>query len=161
LNWDTRKNDLATLPLQGESRMNKHKTNPLVTAIGSAFVAATALSAVALSSSTFAAENPFQADQLRSGYNLAAGHAEGKCGEGKCGESKAKAHSEGKCGEGKCGEGKAKSEGKCGEGKCGEGKAKAHSEGKCGEGKIGEGSCGEDKAKAEGKCGEDKCGGAA
>jgi len=145
LNWDTRKNDLATLPLQGESRMNKHKTNPLVTAIGSAFVAATALSAVALSSSTFAAENPFQADQLRSGYNLAAGHAEGKCGEGKCGESKAKAHSEGKCGEGKCGEGK----------------AKAHSEGKCGEGKIGEGSCGEDKAKAEGKCGEDKCGGAA
>ena len=86
--------------------MNKHKTNPLVTAIGSAFVAATALSAVALSSSTFAAENPFQADQLRSGYNLAAGHAEGKCGEGKCGESKAKAHSEGKCGEGKCGEGK-------------------------------------------------------
>ena len=125
--------------------MNKHKTNPLVTAIGSAFVAATALSAVALSSSTFAAENPFQADQLRSGYNLAAGHAEGKCGEGKCGESKAKAHSEGKCGEGKCGEGK----------------AKAHSEGKCGEGKIGEGSCGEDKAKAEGKCGEDKCGGAA
>jgi len=120
--------------------MNKHKTNPLVTAIGSAFVAATA---VALSSSTFAAENPFQADQLRSGYNLAAGHAEGKCGEGKCGE------------------GKAKSEGKCGEGKCGEGKAKAHSEGKCGEGKIGEGSCGEDKAKAEGKCGEGKCDGAA
>ena len=125
--------------------MNKHKTNPLVTAIGSAFVAATALSAVALSSSTFAAENPFQADQLRSGYNLAAGHAEGKCAEGKCGESKAKAHSEGKCGEGKCGEGK----------------AKAHSVGKCGEGKIGEGSCGEDKAKAEGKCGEGKCGGAA
>jgi len=154
LNWDTRKNDLATLPLQGESRMNKPKTNPLVTAIGSAFVAATALSAVALSSSTFAAENPFQADQLRSGYNLAAGHAEGKCGEGKCGEGKAKAHSEGKCGEGKCGEGKAKSEGKCGEGKCGEGKAAA--EGKCGEGK-----CGEDKAKAEGKCGEGKCGGAA
>ena len=104
--------------------MNKHKTNPLVTAIGSAFVAATALSAVALSSSTFAAENPFQADQLRSGYNLAAGHAEGKCGEGKCGEGKAKAHSEGKCGEGKigegsCGEDKAKAEGKCGEGKCG------------------------------------------
>jgi len=128
--------------------MNKQKTNPLVTAIGSAFVAATALSAVALSSSTFAAENPFQADQLRSGYNLAAG-AEGKCGEGKCGEDKVKAHSEGKCGEGKCGEDKAKSEGKCGE-------DKAESEGKCGEGK-----CGEDKAKTEGKCGEGKCGGAA
>ena len=88
--------------------MNKHKTNPLVTAIGSAFVAATALSAVALSSTAFAADNPFQADQLRSGYNLAAGDAEGKCGEGK-----AKAETEGKCGEGKCGGDKADSEGSC------------------------------------------------
>jgi len=116
-------NDLATLPQQGECRMNKHNTNPLVTAVGSAFVAATALSTVALAAPTFAAENPFQADQLRSGYNLAAGGAEGK-GEGKCGEDKAKA--EGKCGEGKCGGGeKAAQEGTCG----GE---KADSEGKCG-----------------------------
>lgn len=91
--------------------MNKPKTNPLVTAIGSAFVAASALSAVALSSSALAVENPFQADQLRSGYNLAAG-AEGKCGEGKCGEDKAAS-------EGKCGEDKVSAEGKCGEGKCG------------------------------------------
>ena len=95
--------------------MNKHNTKPLVTAIGSAFVAATALSAIALASAASATENPFQADQLRSGYMLADGHAEGKCGEGKCGEGKAK--KEGKCGEGKCGEGKAKAEGKCGEGK--------------------------------------------
>jgi uncharacterized low-complexity protein len=134
---------MATLPSQGESRMIKHKTNPLVTAIGSAFVAATALSAIALSSTSFASENPFQADQLRSGYNLAEGHAEGKCGEGKCGEGKAKAHSEGKCGEGKCGEGKekAETEGKCGEGKCGGEKADS------------EGSCGGEKADSEGSCG--------
>jgi uncharacterized low-complexity protein len=130
--------------------MNKHNTNPLATAIGSAFVAATALSTMALASAASAAENPFQADELRSGYNLAAADAEGKCGEGK-------GKSEGKCGEGKCGEGKAKAhEGKCGEGKCGEGKAKAH-EGKCGEDKAkAEGKCGEDKAKTEGKCGGDK-----
>ena len=142
-------NDLATLPQQGECRMNKHNTNPLVTAVGSAFVAATALSTVALAAPTFAAENPFQADQLRSGYNLAAGGAEGKCGEGKCGGEKAK--TEGKCGEDKAGEDKA------GEGKCGEDKAKA--EGKCGEGKCGgekatqEGTCGGEKADSEGKCG--------
>jgi len=100
-------NDLATLPQQGECRMNKHNTNPLVTAVGSAFVAATALSTVALAAPTFAAENPFQADQLRSGYNLAAGGAEGKCGEGKCGGEKAAQ-------EGTCGGEKADSEGKCG-----------------------------------------------
>jgi len=99
-------NDMATPPSQGVSLMNKPKTNPLVTAIGSAFVAASALSAVALSSSALAVENPFQADQLRSGYNLAAG-AEGKCGEGKCGEDKAAS-------EGKCGEDKVSAEGKCG-----------------------------------------------
>jgi len=116
--------------------MNQHNTKPLANAIGSAFVAATAFSTMALTSAASAAENPFQADELRSGYNLAAGDTEGKCGEGKCGEAKAKAH-EGKCGEGKCGEGKAESEGKCGEGKaksegkCGESKTKAH-EGKCG-----------------------------
>jgi uncharacterized low-complexity protein len=125
--------------------MNKHNTKPLVTAIGSAFVAATALSAIALASAASATENPFQADQLRSGYMLADGHAEGKCGEGKCGEGKAK--KEGKCGEGKCGEGKAKAEGKCGEGK-------ADAEGACGEGKAeAEGKCGGEKADREGKCG--------
>jgi len=119
------------LPTHGESPMNKQNIKPLATAVGAAFLAT-----AAISSPAFAAENPFQADELRSGYNLAGHHAEGKCGEGKCGE-------------GKCGEGKAESEGKCGEGKCGEGKAEA------------EGKCGESKADTEGKCGEGKCGGAA
>lgn len=122
--------------------MNKQNIKPLAaaTAVGTAFLVTAAIAAPA-----FAAENPFQADELRSGYNLAASHTEGKCGEGKCGE-------------GKCGEDKAESEGKCGEGKCGE--SKAESEGKCGEGKCGEGKCGESKAESEGKCGEGKCGGA-
>jgi uncharacterized low-complexity protein len=120
------------LPTHGESPMNKQNKKPLAkataTAVGAAFLAT-----AAISSPAFAAENPFQADELRSCYNLADGHAEGKCGEGKCGEGKAE--SEGKCGEGKCGEGKAEAEGKCGEGKCGE--SKSDSEGKCGEGKCG------------------------
>jgi uncharacterized low-complexity protein len=70
--------------------------------------------------------NPFVADELQSGYNLAnfdKHEGEGKCGEGKCGEGKAGA-------EGMHGEGKAQAEGKPAEGKCGEGK--------CGEGKCGE-----------------------
>ena len=87
----------------------------------------------ALLGSTFAAQagsNPFAAQELNSGYNLAAhekGH-EGSCGEGKCGgEMKEQGKSaEGKCGEGKCG-GEARAdkaaEGKCGEGRCGADKA--------------------------------------
>ena len=81
----------------------------------------------ALLSSAFVAQagsNPFAAQELSSGYSLAAhekGH-EGSCGEGKCG-AEMKGEAEGKCGEGKCGAeagsaGKA-AEGKCGEGKCG------------------------------------------
>jgi uncharacterized low-complexity protein len=72
----------------------------------------------ALLSTAFAAQagsNPFAAQELSSGYSLAAhekGH-EGSCGEGKCGEGKCggdKARKEGSCGE----EGKAGHEGKCG-----------------------------------------------
>ncbi|MEQ9462396.1 MAG: hypothetical protein RJQ10_01935 [Haliea sp.] len=107
---------------------------PLAIALGAAFLAS---SVVPMAS---AEANPFAAEQLNTGYNLASynshgeGDHEGKCGEGKCGEK----DGEGKCGEGKCGE-------KDGEGKCGEGK--------CGEGKCGE-------KDGEGKCGEGKCGGA-
>jgi uncharacterized low-complexity protein len=78
-----------------------------------------------LSSAAFsvqAASNPFAAQELSSGYSLAAAEksAEGSCGEGKCGGDMKKAEGEGKCGEGKCGgEAKAEGEGKCGEGKCG------------------------------------------
>ncbi|MDO9617733.1 MAG: hypothetical protein Q7J43_08620 [Pseudomonas sp.] len=78
------------------------------------------LGAVLLSSAAFsvqAASNPFAAQELSSGYSLAAGEksAEGSCGEGKCGGEMKKAEGEGKCG----GEAKAEGEGKCGEGKCG------------------------------------------
>ncbi|MGL6158916.1 HvfA family oxazolone/thioamide-modified RiPP metallophore [Microbulbifer sp.] len=101
---------------------NKKNLSPLAAAVGAAFLASASVSVSADSA------NPFAAEELSSGYNLAMADdkgQEGKCGEGKCGEGKKK---EGKCGEGKCGEGK-KKEGKCGEGKCGEGKKK---EGKCG-----------------------------
>ena len=109
--------------------MSGKTLKPLATALGTAFLAS---SVVPMASA--ATSNPFAAEDLRGGYDLAnyASH-EGKCGEGKCGEGKA--GEEGECGEGKCGEGKAEGEGKCGEGKCGEGKA--GEEGKCGEGKCG------------------------
>ncbi|OGO74754.1 MAG: hypothetical protein A2203_14780 [Chromatiales bacterium RIFOXYA1_FULL_46_5] len=74
--------------------------------------------------------NPFSAEQLNAGYQLAS--AEASCGadkakdkEAKCGEDKAK-DKEAKCGEGKCGGDKKDAkdkektkEAKCGEGKCG------------------------------------------
>ena len=96
--------------------MSTSNKKPLAAALGAAFLA-TAVAPLAS-----ADVNPFAANQLNSGYELANyGNAEGKCGEGKCGEKGGK---EGKCGEGKCGEkgkseGKGKKEGKCGEGKCG------------------------------------------
>ncbi|MDP5209227.1 hypothetical protein [Microbulbifer sp. 2205BS26-8] len=103
--------------------MNKKHLSPVAAAVGAAFIASAAMSVSAASSTA----NPFAAQDLTSGYNLALADEhgdkkkEGKCGEGKkkegkCGEGKKK---EGKCGEGKCGEGKKKKEGKCGEGKCG------------------------------------------
>ena len=109
---------------------------PLVAALGAAFLA-TSIAPLASASA-----NPFSAQQLSGGYDLAnfnhhekAGE-EGKCGEGKCGDAK-KGEGEGKCGEGKCGDTKkAEGEGKCGEGKCG-GAEKSEGEGKCGEGKCG------------------------
>ena len=102
--------------------MAKKLVTPLAAAVGAAFVASASLAPLAT-----AAENPFAAQELTSGYNLASKDAEGKCGEGKCGEGKCggdKAEgegkdAEGKCGEGKCGGDKAEGEGKCGEGKCG------------------------------------------
>ena len=97
-------------------------TKPVAAAVGVAFV-----SSMAVSTSAVAADNPFEATDLDSGYMLAGGEKaeEGKCGEGRCGGEKAE---EGKCGEGKCGNmapaaapaAPAKAmEGKCGEGKCG------------------------------------------
>ncbi len=85
----------------------KFTLKPVVAALGTTFVVSLATSPI-----TQAAENPFQMNELSSGYMVV---AEGNCGEkdeseGKCGE---KDESEGKCGE------KDESEGKCGEGKCG------------------------------------------
>ncbi|NIN35173.1 MAG: hypothetical protein GWO08_13045 [Gammaproteobacteria bacterium] len=80
----------------------KFTLKPVVAALGTTFVVSLATSPI-----TQAAENPFQINELSSGYMVV---AEGHCGE--------KDGSEGKCGEGKCGE-KDESEGKCGEGKCG------------------------------------------
>ena len=95
---------------------DKQKANALAIALGTGF-------AVSLATSPLvnAADNPFAATEFSSGYMVADGHAEGKCGEAKCGE---------KAEEGKCGE-------KGGEGKCGE----KGGEGKCGE-KTSEGKCG-------------------
>ncbi len=83
------------------------KLNPFAATLGAAVVAS-AMSVPAVQ----AAENPFGATDLASGYQLAGNHgkdAEGKCGEGKCGE--------GSCGEksteGSCG-GDKSSEGSCG-----------------------------------------------
>jgi len=105
-------------------------TKPVAAAVGVAFV-----SSLAFSTTASAADNPFAAADLDSGYLLAGDTAgeEGKCGEGKCGEHKAE--------EGKCGEKKAE------EGSCGEKKAE---EGSCGEKKAEEGSCGEKKAEEGG-----------
>jgi len=102
---------------------------PLAAALGAAFLA------TAIPSLVSAASNPFSAQQLNGGYDLANfdKHAEGKCGEGKCGDSKAG-------GEGSCGDKKADAEGKCG------GEKKADGEGKCGEGK-----CGDKKAAGDGE----------
>ena len=83
---------------------------PLAAALGAAFLA-TSIAPLAS-----AEVNPFSAQQLSGGYDLASygKDGEGKCGEGKCGEGK-KADGEGSCG----GDEAKKGEGKCGEGKCG------------------------------------------
>jgi len=101
----------------------KNSQKTLALAVGSAF-------ALSLASAPInAAENPFEATTLSSGYQVAdhGKEGEGKCGTGKCGAEKGKAK-EGSCGgeksaEGKCGGEKAKDkEGKCGTGKCGNSK---------------------------------------
>jgi len=81
---------------------------PLAAALGAAFLA------TSISPLVSAEVNPFFAQQLSGGYDLANydKQVDGKCGEGKCGDSKAD-------GEGSCGDKKAGTEGKCGEGKCG------------------------------------------
>jgi len=92
-----------------------------MTAAGVALLTGLAMMPVA----NAASHNPFAAQDLTSGYQVAGNDKgeEGKCGEAKCGADKrAKADGEGKCGEAKCGadkKAKADGEGKCGEAKCG------------------------------------------
>jgi len=100
----------------------KNTRTPIALAIGGAF----ALSIAA--SSVNAAENPFAAKSLASGYQVADNHKtkDGKCATGKCGANKKKGE---KAGEGKCSAEMKEKEGKCATGKCGaEMKTK---EGKC------------------------------
>ena len=77
----------------------KNKISPIIAVLGAGFTISLTLSPI-----VNAADNPFEAKTLRSGYMVADGH-EGKCGEGKCGGKKAseemkdkKKDSEGKCG---------------------------------------------------------------
>ncbi|MCU0835679.1 MAG: low-complexity protein [Chromatiaceae bacterium] len=112
----------------------KNVIKPVAAVVGAALVGS--LSAVSLAQ---AAENPFGATALSSGYMLLAESAPATAAA----PAEAKTTKEGKCG----GE-KATKEGKCGEGKCGGEKAAT------------EGKCGGEKATKEGKCGEGKCGGA-
>lgn len=76
--------------------MNKQQL--LSVAIGSAFAAVTLMPVAH-------AANPFAADALQNGYQVAQADVkatDGKCGEGKCGADMKK-KKDGKCGEGKCG----------------------------------------------------------
>ncbi|WJW76048.1 hypothetical protein QVG61_02850 [Thiohalobacter sp. IOR34] len=108
-----------------------------------------------------ASENPFQVEELTSGYLASNDSMEGRCGQGKCGASMMKKKSEhaeekaeSRMKEGKCGAGmKMKSESKMKEGKCGAG-MKMKSESKMKEGKCGAGM----KMKSESKMKEGKCG---
>jgi len=96
------------------SKSSNINGNAIRTALGIAFVSGSMAAPI-----TTMAENPFVANDLGSGYQLASNATEGKCGEGKCGGDGEKS-AEGKCGEGKCGgDGEKSAEGKCGEGKCG------------------------------------------
>ena len=81
--------------------MNSKSSNNTRNAIRAAFGIAFVSSSMAAPLSA-APENPFVANELGSGYQLASNAAEGKCGEGKCGGDAEKS-AEGKCGEGKCG----------------------------------------------------------
>ena len=93
------------------------------------------VAAVTLGSLAHAADNPFAATQLQTGYQLtqADKKMDGKCGEAKCGaEKKAMADK--------------KKDGKCGEAKCGADKRmEKRADGSCGAGKKSDASCGAKK----------------
>lgn len=82
--------------------MAQQKTKSLAAAAGAAFLVSAALAPMAS-----AADNPFQATELKSGYELAEHHGEGHNGDAgkdkRDKDRKAKKDKEGKCGEGRCG----------------------------------------------------------
>lgn len=131
---------------------------PLSATIGAAFLA------TAVAPIVSAEANPFVANSLDVGYDLAnygRKNSDGSCGEGTCG-GKSKP-TDGSCGEGTCGGStKSSAEGKCGEGKCAPGKA---AEGGCGSemddkaGRTNTSRKGRKKL-GEGTCGEGMCGAA-
>ena len=91
-----------------ENSMSKKTITPVAAVVGAALVGGLSVADMAN-----AAENPFGATQLESGYMMLAGtDTEGKCGEGKCGEGM-------DMGDDKEGDDGKGAEGKCGEGKCG------------------------------------------
>lgn len=83
------------------------RTTLITAALGSAFIATTALAPVA-----HAAGNPFAASQLSAGYQLAQADSkmDGKQKDGSCGADKKASDKkkDGKCGEAKCGSDKKK-----------------------------------------------------
>ncbi len=95
---------------------------PVAIAVGAAFAASVAATALAEEVDLFSAESLEQEALLLAGAH---GDGEGSCGEkddaeGSCGEGE-KEGDEGACGEGSCGEeGHDAEEGSCGEGSCGE-----------------------------------------
>ena len=103
----------------------------------------------AMSGAAIAAENPFAAQELTAGYQLAESgfKKEGNCGEGKCGANAADKVKSEAAGEAKPG---FKAEGKCGEAQCGANAADKVKTEAAGDAKPG--------FKAEGTCGEGKCG---
>lgn len=108
------------------------KQNIVSLAIGST------IAAITLAPGVQAAENPFGANRLESGYQLA--QADGKTKDGRCGGDKKM--------EAKCGADKKTAEAKCGAEKkkdasCGA--AKKSSEAKCGADKKKDASCGASK----------------
>lgn len=91
----------------------KTRNSLMSAALGSAFAAGAALAPIA-----HAADNPFAANPLASGYQLAQAD---KKQEASCGADKKK---DGSCGGDKKAAGDKKKDGKCGEGKCGGDKKK-------------------------------------
>ena len=126
------------------------KLKPLSAAVSTVL----ASSALAIPT-TNAEENPFQMTKLSSGYMVAGGHKEGKCGEGKCGMKMMDADKDGAVSKEEFMQHHEMKFDKKDKNKDGQ---LTTDEMKVMKRKMHEGKCGGMKMK-EGKCGEGKCGG--